>query len=82
MRDEWDYFARAAALVADDDAVVVVVVVARIKYPKKCPMNLRKIAVPERTAVGIDLVFVVVMKMMIKDQMKKLNSKNSVRNEI
>lgn len=55
----------------------VAVAADRIKYPKKCPMNLRKIVARERTAAETALEIVAVMKMMIKDQMKKLNSKNS-----
>lgn len=76
VADELDLFALRAAAAA----------VGRIKYPKKYLMNPRKIAVqPERIAIGIDLVIVAVetmmMMRMIRDQMKKQKSKNSITNK-
>lgn len=61
------------------------VAAGRTKYPKKCPMNPKRIAVqPERIVFEIDLVFVAAGMMMmmtmrmIRDQMKKQKLKNSV----
>lgn len=67
--DVMEYFALAAAAVD------------QIKYPKKCPMNPKKIVAPEQIAAETGLAIVVEMMMMIKDQMKKLNSKNSAETE-
>lgn len=72
--DEWNLFALMAAVVA-----------GRTKYPKKGLMNPKRIAaLPERTVIGIGLVFVaaemmmMMMMRMIRDQMKKQKSKNSI----
>lgn len=56
----------------------VAVAAGQILYPKRYPMNPQKIVAIGMFAAGIGLVLVAVMMKMIKDQMKKLNSKNSV----
>lgn len=61
----------------------VVAVVVQIKCPRKYQMCRRRNAVSGLIAAGIGraIVIVVVMKTMTKDQMMKLNSKNSIKKE-
>lgn len=63
--------------------VAAAVAAGRTKYPKKDLMNPKRIvALPERTVLGTGPVSVaaamMMMKRMIRDQMKKQKSKNSV----
>lgn len=71
----------AAADVMVYFALAAVAAAAQIKDPKKCPTNPKRIVAPGRIAGTVLVTVAEMMMMMIKDQMKKLNSKNSAETE-